>query len=480
MSTATLTRPISRPVTVPQPAPRQPDRAVTSRTVVPAAPTAELGPAAQGHTEHVRVFEDMYARYYGQVRKAMWRRVSDWAQADDLAQDTFAYLWGRIVSGAIAMDAVEVRLPWIMSWGRGALAQHFNTPARRIETTGGGDLLPDRIDESQPDPADVLAGRAGVAELLAGVPDHVRQSLVLHVLADRPLAEVAERTGLSQAEVAARIEAGVIRVRELLGVTPAQLAARAAATTAERARRHLITQASPPVERTAEFRTDLLAAIAAGTWSPGSVLPTARVLSQTFPARRRQPVDQDTHLIAHVMDKLVRQGIVTGTRDAGYTVTDDGPRLASQHQERVPATAAIARDLLAGIWAPGTRLPSLLALGRRWHTRPCELAAKLDALVSVGALARTTDGHYGIPYGPGEPPQTGDWLTDEQILTRIAATGRVPTNAQLRTTYGLGYERAARLGAAARHAATKQATATRRATNHTKRTATRSTVKARA
>jgi RNA polymerase sigma factor (sigma-70 family) len=434
---------------------------------------AEQAPVRVVRAEHVRAFEDLYAKYWRRVQRALWRRAEDWDLAADLTQDVFTYLWERIRSGAIDMDAVDVRFAWIMSWGRGPEAQHYNSPIHRNETTCDDSAIPDRPDLSAPDPADVVTGHAGIVQLLAGVPQRTRLALVLHVLADRPVAEIAEVTGLSEAEVTAQVQAGIDRARELLGVTPDQLAARAEATRNERAHRHLAALASPPLERTAEFRTDLCAAIAAGTYPPGTRLPTPKVLAQTFPPRRHQIVDQDCHLIPPALERLSRTGILTGTPTTGYRVAANGPSLAAAHSEALPATATIARELLAGIWAPGTRLPARAALGKRWRTSPDTLAARLDALVQVGALARTVDGHYRVPYSPGTAPavEADAPITDAQILAELAALPRVPTLTWIRATYPVGYRRAVNLRTAAAHAAEKQATVARRATTHAKRAA---------
>jgi RNA polymerase sigma factor (sigma-70 family) len=422
-----------------------------------------------------QAFQETFARYYPQIRSALTARLGDWHIADELAQATFTRMWDKVAAGDVDLAERRPGFSWLWAWARRTTLNHNATTHTRIERPFNPVALTD-APSLDGDPGDVVADRDRVAGLLTGVPHHARTALVLHVLDNLPIEQVADLTGTTPAEATALVEQGIGRVREALGVTPDQIRARAEIAAWQASRRELTAAAQAPTDRPTVLRTSLAAAVADGTYPPGTVLPAARDLAAAHAPAGATPTDREHRIAARVLAGLHRKGILSGTPTSGYTVTDDGPRLAADYQPPLPARALFARDLLAGIWAPGTQLPSRRELARRWGCNHRTLNALLDGFVDAGAVIDGGDGSYytapepGTQFAPTARPHTlppghhADVLA--AVIDQARATGRIPTHEQIKTTHHVGADTAARIRAAAAQATGLTARTTVAALDH--------------
>jgi RNA polymerase sigma-70 factor (ECF subfamily) len=363
-------------------------------------PNHQPGPVASTRA----AFETLYADYHAKTHAWVTRQVTDPDLAEELTQNTFLAVWDKVTTGAVDPASINKPCVWLRKWARMQILAHFNTPATRIEhTTAPDDLLFTRWRAATTtNPANQVSDRIDVDRLLAGVSDRARQVLTLHFLHDLTLTEVAATTGLTQTEVTALTQEGITRVRDALGITPEQVTARTTTDQDANLRRRLKTLASTPPGRQTQFRLTVTAAIAAGVYPAGTPMPSTRTLADRHAPTEPTLRNGDASIASRVLRALTNQGILTGSRTTGYTVTPDGPRLAATHVEPVPADQALARELLNGTWQPGDLLPSNSALARRWKAGPDKgVPRALATFADLGALTRTPTGRYQVTHLPG-------------------------------------------------------------------------------
>ena len=142
-------------------------------------------------------FEELYRRYMRPVLGLALRRLGDRGRAEDAAQDAFAAIW----RSAGSYDAERGQGgAWLYTVARNAIvdgARRRFEPAMEIPDEASGDRGPDERAE-----ASWLAWR--VHSALERLPEH-----------ERPVIELAYWGGLSQSEIAARLDIplGTIKTR---------------------------------------------------------------------------------------------------------------------------------------------------------------------------------------------------------------------------------------------------------------------------
>jgi RNA polymerase sigma-70 factor (ECF subfamily) len=133
-------------------------------------------------------------------------RVSDGAAADDIRQDVFLKMHRRI--GQLR-DAGKIE-SWLFRIARNAITDHYR--ARR-ETTEVPETLPAEETESG---TECAALRESVRRLVSELPDTYREAVLLAELEDLPLAEVAQRLGITLTNAKSRVRRGRAQLREML------------------------------------------------------------------------------------------------------------------------------------------------------------------------------------------------------------------------------------------------------------------------
>ena len=165
------------------------------------------------------VFSVLYAEHFRGLVALVWRRVDDWALAEDLTQAMFVKLWADVAAGTV--DLTGVGFGWLANRAMWAVGSHYRLARVRAEAAmddATTRMLADRTD----DPLALVTARIGVGQLILTLPFQPRRALALCLLEDMPVCDVAHETGLSEHEVKAHLAEGLTRLRELLGARPSR------------------------------------------------------------------------------------------------------------------------------------------------------------------------------------------------------------------------------------------------------------------
>ena len=152
-------------------------------------------------------FSRLVERHQQPVRAFLRRASGDWAQADDLAQQTFLTAWSRI--GGLKSGAS------VRSWLCGIGYNKHLTAVR----SGSRDRVREASYEAEretprgPDAADRIALEAAMAEL----PAEQRACVALCLAADFSHTEAAEALGLPLGTVKSHVARGRARLLQALG-----------------------------------------------------------------------------------------------------------------------------------------------------------------------------------------------------------------------------------------------------------------------
>lgn len=152
-------------------------------------------------------FSRLVERHQQPVRAFLRRASGDWAQADDLAQQTFLTAWSRI--GGLKAGAS------VRSWLCGIGYNKHLTAVR----SGSRDRVREASYEAEretprgPDAADRIALEAAMAEL----PAEQRACVALCLAADFSHTEAAEALGLPLGTVKSHVTRGRARLLQALG-----------------------------------------------------------------------------------------------------------------------------------------------------------------------------------------------------------------------------------------------------------------------
>jgi RNA polymerase sigma-70 factor (ECF subfamily) len=136
---------------------------------------------------------------------------------DDLASETFLDVFRGL--GGFAGDEQGLR-SWVFTIAHRRLVDDWRRRGRRPQLADGGEeLLPDAVGGDVEDDVLTRLGTEAVHRLCAGLPADQRSVLLLRVLADLTVEQVAEVLGRSVGSVKALQRRGLRRLREEL--TPA-------------------------------------------------------------------------------------------------------------------------------------------------------------------------------------------------------------------------------------------------------------------
>jgi DNA-binding transcriptional regulator YhcF (GntR family) len=201
-------------------------------------------------------------------------------------------------------------------------------------------------------PFDVVAARQCAGQAIADLPQDYRRVLALHLLEDLAVPQVTDATGLSVPQVKETITEGLRRLREQLGVRAEELAelSRARREAARRVYRESVTAGRPL---------------------------TLRALAERFGEPQQW----------------------------AYTVVRVEGRISRHRPARDRALTDLRAEILSGVYAPGTRMPTSVELAPRWHTSSGTVAYVFRALAAEGLLTRAegrTAGFYGATPGAAD------------------------------------------------------------------------------
>jgi RNA polymerase sigma-70 factor (ECF subfamily) len=150
--------------------------------------------------------EAAFRRHYGDVYRYLRRRTRDHHEAEELAQRVFA-------DAAASLDGAETPLAWLYAVARRRFADASRRSGRTVEL---GEVAAAELVHG---PATARAIRAA----LARVPAEQRAVIVAKLLEGRSFAEIARRTGATEAACKMRFLRGLRTLRTLLeqeGIEP--------------------------------------------------------------------------------------------------------------------------------------------------------------------------------------------------------------------------------------------------------------------
>ncbi|WP_409331033.1 RNA polymerase sigma factor [Trujillonella humicola] len=135
-------------------------------------------------------------------------------EPDDLASETFLAVFRGL--GGFEGDEQSLR-SWVFTIAHRRLADDWRRRGRRPQLADGGDeLVPDAVGGDVEDDVLTRLGAESVHRLCAGLPADQRSVLLLRVLADLTVEQVAEVMGRSVGSVKALQRRGLRRLREEL------------------------------------------------------------------------------------------------------------------------------------------------------------------------------------------------------------------------------------------------------------------------
>jgi len=163
--------------------------------------------AAQGGS--AEAFSRLVERHQQAVRAFLRRACGNWAQADDLAQETFLAAWTRI--GRLK-TGTSVRA-WLCGIGYNKHLSAIRSAGRDRTREASYEADRDRTLDAAPE--DKLALEAA----MAGLPAEQRACVALCLAADFSHAEASDALGLPLGTVKSHVSRGRARLLQALGVS---------------------------------------------------------------------------------------------------------------------------------------------------------------------------------------------------------------------------------------------------------------------
>jgi len=180
---------------------RQPQPAAQARVTELSEEALLVQAVRQGEQE---AFAELYSLYAPMVHGILLARVP-WAEVDDLLQDVFLVAFKKLNSlrDEAAFGA------WLAMIARNR-AMDFHRRRRDTEELSD-DLAAQGSSEADREAANVL-------EVIRGLPEAYRETLVLRLVEGMTGPEIADRTGLTPASVRVNLHRGMKLLREKLGM----------------------------------------------------------------------------------------------------------------------------------------------------------------------------------------------------------------------------------------------------------------------
>jgi RNA polymerase sigma factor (sigma-70 family) len=151
-------------------------------------------------------------------------RLHGAAEPDDLASETFLGVFTGLAEFRGEEDALRA---WVFTIAHRRLVDDWRRRSRRPQVADDAEDLAGLVGGDVEDDALVRVGAADVHRLCAGLPDDQRAVLLLRILADLTVEQVAQVMGRSTASVKALQRRGLRALREQLETSPEKVLASA-------------------------------------------------------------------------------------------------------------------------------------------------------------------------------------------------------------------------------------------------------------
>lgn len=144
-----------------------------------------------------QAFDELYAASFRRLTAQLYAQIGDLDEAQDCVQEAFARAWSHRRS----LRTDQQPEAWVRTTA-------YRLAVSRWRRTTRGRRPPDRAlapARTAPGPTD---DRLAVFDALRHLPEDQRRALVLHHLADLPVAEVAREVGAPEGTIKARLSRG--------------------------------------------------------------------------------------------------------------------------------------------------------------------------------------------------------------------------------------------------------------------------------
>lgn len=154
-------------------------------------------------------FDELYAASFRRLTHQLYAMIGDREEAQDCVQEAFVRAWAH----RRQLDQAEHPEAWVRTTA-------YRLAVSRWRRVVRGRRPPDRALGS---PSEASAPTASseahvvLVDALRCLPSDQRRALVLHHIADLPVAQVAAETGVPEGTVKARLSRGRTALAELLG-----------------------------------------------------------------------------------------------------------------------------------------------------------------------------------------------------------------------------------------------------------------------
>lgn len=167
------------------------------------------------HEEEKKAFTKLFELEHDRLLRFCILRVSSRDLALEFAQESFARLWGRLVSG----EKVENQVAFLYAIARNLIIDWYRRKkAVSLEALSGDEERPfDPGDERAHLELELAADASRVLELFSRLEDKQREVLHFRFVEDLPPREIARRLGLTPNAVSVRISRGLEALRRLTG-----------------------------------------------------------------------------------------------------------------------------------------------------------------------------------------------------------------------------------------------------------------------
>lgn len=163
--------------------------------------------------------EEIYRDYYKKVSFFVMKKVGNDQITEDIVSDIFLKITGNIERFDPTKAAVST---WVYTIANNTVLDYYRTRKVYSEIpaeNGESGALPEALVDSAPLDLALIANDelTELAEALAGIPERLRDIVILHYYENLTLKEVAVRMGMSYANVKILHKKALLELRGLLG-----------------------------------------------------------------------------------------------------------------------------------------------------------------------------------------------------------------------------------------------------------------------
>lgn len=150
--------------------------------------------------------EQIWHEFSGKLGQFIRARVADPATAEDILQDVFVKIQGRL--GQLKDPAKLTS--WIYLIARNAIIDHYRS---RKETVAVPESL---AEEAEPESGEIEELKAAFLRMIHSLPEPYREALVLTELEGLTQQELADKVGISLSGAKSRVQRGRQQLKEML------------------------------------------------------------------------------------------------------------------------------------------------------------------------------------------------------------------------------------------------------------------------